>query len=89
MPVMTTGAAFDLAQSFGWDHGIHKKPSEAKKIYIAIGVFTLLAMGLNFFGYQSDEGARVCWNRAGMFDAIPDAAGHAHHEQSQDHGQMG
>jgi Mn2+/Fe2+ NRAMP family transporter len=50
VPVMTTGAAFDLAQSFNWNHGIHKKPSEAKKFYIAIGVFTLLAMVLNFFG---------------------------------------
>lgn len=50
VPVMTTGAAFDVAQSFGWRHGIHKRPAEAKKFYIAIAVFTVLAMGLNFFG---------------------------------------
>jgi NRAMP (natural resistance-associated macrophage protein)-like metal ion transporter len=50
VPVMTTGAAFDVAQSFGWRHGIHKRPAEAKKFYIAIEVFTILAMGLNFFG---------------------------------------
>ncbi len=50
VPVMTIGAAFDVCQSFGWRHGIHKKPGEAKSFYAAIVVFTLLAMGLNFFG---------------------------------------
>jgi Mn2+/Fe2+ NRAMP family transporter len=50
VPVMTIGAAYDLAQSFGWRHGLHVKPAEAKKFYVAIVVFTLLAMGLNFFG---------------------------------------
>ena len=47
---MTTGAAYDLCQSVGWKHGLHRKPAEAKKFYIAIGVFTLIAIGLNFFG---------------------------------------
>ena len=50
VPVMTIGAAYDLCQSFGWKHGIHAKPADAKKFYVAIVVFTLLAMGLNFFG---------------------------------------
>jgi NRAMP (natural resistance-associated macrophage protein)-like metal ion transporter len=50
LPVMTIGAAFDLAQSFGWAHGIYKRPAEANKFYIAIVIFTLLALGLNFFG---------------------------------------
>jgi len=50
VPVMTTGAAYDLCQSVGWKHGLHRKPAEAKKFYIAIGVFTLIAIGLNFFG---------------------------------------
>jgi Mn2+/Fe2+ NRAMP family transporter len=50
VPVMTIGAAFDVCQSFGWRHGIHKKPGEAKLFYAAIVVFTLLAMGMNFFG---------------------------------------
>jgi len=50
VPVMTIGAAYDLCQSFGWRHGLHVKPAEAKKFYAAIVVFTLLAMGLNFFG---------------------------------------
>ncbi len=50
VPVMTIGAAYDVAQTFGWRHGLHAKPADAKKFYIAITVFTLLAMGLNFFG---------------------------------------
>jgi Mn2+/Fe2+ NRAMP family transporter len=50
VPVMTTGAAYDLCQSFGWKHGLYRKPAEAKKFYIAIAVFTLIAIGLNFFG---------------------------------------
>jgi NRAMP (natural resistance-associated macrophage protein)-like metal ion transporter len=50
VPVMTTGAAYDLSQSLGWKHGLYRKPGEAKKFYAAIAVFTLIAIGLNFFG---------------------------------------
>jgi NRAMP (natural resistance-associated macrophage protein)-like metal ion transporter len=50
VPVMTTGAAYDLSQSFGWKHGLYRKPSDAKKFYIAIAVFTLIAIGLNYLG---------------------------------------
>ena len=52
VPVMTTGAAYDLSQVMGWKHSLHAKPSEAKKFYAAIGVFTLIAMGLNFLGFN-------------------------------------
>ena len=50
VPVMTTGAAYDLCQSFGWKHGLYRKPAEAKKFYGAVAVFTLIAIALNFFG---------------------------------------
>src|SRR5216684_4133372 len=50
VPVMTIGAAYDLCQTFGWKHGLHAKPAEAKKFYVAITVFTALAMGMNFIG---------------------------------------
>ncbi len=50
IPVMTTGAAYDLCQSTGWVSGLHHKPANAKKFYFAIAVFTLFAMGLNFIG---------------------------------------
>ncbi|HEY8410087.1 MAG TPA: Nramp family divalent metal transporter [Pyrinomonadaceae bacterium] len=52
VPVMTTGAAYDLCQVMGWKHSLHAKPREAKKFYAAIGGFTMLAMGLNFLGFN-------------------------------------
>jgi Mn2+/Fe2+ NRAMP family transporter len=52
VPVMTTGAAYDLAQTLGWKHGLHTRPREAKKFYVAITGFTLLAMGMNFLGFN-------------------------------------
>ena len=50
VPVMTTGAAYDLCQTFGWKNGLHYKPREAGRFYAAITLFTLIAMGLNLFG---------------------------------------
>lgn len=52
VPVMTTGAAYDLCQVMGWKHSLHAKPSEAKKFYAVIGVFTMLAMSMNFLGFN-------------------------------------
>ena len=52
VPVMTTGAAYDLCQVMGWKHSLHAKPSEAKRFYVTIGVFTAIAMGLNFLGFN-------------------------------------
>ncbi|HEY6215606.1 MAG TPA: divalent metal cation transporter [Pyrinomonadaceae bacterium] len=52
VPVMTTGAAYDLCQVVGWKHSLHAKPAEAKKFYGAIAVFTLLAMSMNFLGFN-------------------------------------
>ena len=52
VPVMTTGAAYDLCQVVGWNHSLHAKPAEAKKFYGAIAGFTLLAMMMNFLGFN-------------------------------------
>jgi Mn2+/Fe2+ NRAMP family transporter len=52
VPVMTTGAAYDLAQVLGWKHGLHAKPGQAKLFYAAITGFTLLAACMNFFGFN-------------------------------------
>jgi NRAMP (natural resistance-associated macrophage protein)-like metal ion transporter len=52
VPVMTTGAAYDLAQVLGWKHGLHAKPKQAKLFYAAITGFTLLAVCMNFFGFN-------------------------------------
>ncbi|ADV14564.1 Nramp family divalent metal transporter [Mesorhizobium sp. BR1-1-3] len=52
VPIMTAGAAFDFAQAMGWKNSLHAKPRQAPKFYIAIGVITLVAVGLNFFGFN-------------------------------------
>jgi NRAMP (natural resistance-associated macrophage protein)-like metal ion transporter len=52
VPIMTTGAAYDVCQVFGWKHGLHARPSEAKAFYLLIGSFTVVAMCMNFFGFN-------------------------------------
>jgi NRAMP (natural resistance-associated macrophage protein)-like metal ion transporter len=52
VPVMTTGAAYDLAQVLGWKHGLHAKPGQAKQFYAAIVGFTAMAVCMNFFGFN-------------------------------------
>ncbi len=50
VPVMTTGAAYDLAQVVGWTHGLYKRPGQAKKFYGSIVLFSLIAVGIDFAG---------------------------------------
>jgi NRAMP (natural resistance-associated macrophage protein)-like metal ion transporter len=50
VPIMTSGAAYDFAQTVGWRNSLHAPPAKAKKFYLTIAVFTFIAMGLNFFG---------------------------------------
>jgi Mn2+/Fe2+ NRAMP family transporter len=52
VPIMTTGAAYDVCQAFGWKHGLHARPSQAKAFYLLISGFTVTAMCLNFFGFN-------------------------------------
>jgi NRAMP (natural resistance-associated macrophage protein)-like metal ion transporter len=52
VPVMTTGAAYDLAQTLGWRHSLHAKPHEAKGFYGAMALITAVGIGLNFLGFN-------------------------------------
>jgi len=52
VPVMTTGAAYDLCQAFGWKQGLGLKPREAKLFYLSIVGFTVIAVVLNFLGFN-------------------------------------
>jgi NRAMP (natural resistance-associated macrophage protein)-like metal ion transporter len=52
VPVMTAGGAYDIAQAFGWKHGLYKRFRQAKKFYGAIGAFTALAVALNMLGFN-------------------------------------
>jgi NRAMP (natural resistance-associated macrophage protein)-like metal ion transporter len=50
VPIMTTGAAYDICQTLNWKHGLHAKPTEAKRFYALIAGVTLAGMAINFLG---------------------------------------
>jgi len=50
VPVMTTGAAYDLSQTLGWHNTLGAKPRDAAKFYGSIVIVTLLAVAVNFAG---------------------------------------
>jgi Mn2+/Fe2+ NRAMP family transporter len=50
VPIMTTGAAYDLCQVMGWKSSLHARFKDAKKFYAVITGFTLIAVVLNFLG---------------------------------------
>jgi NRAMP (natural resistance-associated macrophage protein)-like metal ion transporter len=52
VPIMTTGAAYDLCQVLGWKGSLHAKPTEARRFYGLIVAFTVIAVGLNFLGFN-------------------------------------
>jgi Mn2+/Fe2+ NRAMP family transporter len=52
VPVMTTGAAYDLAQGLGRPSSLNAKPREAPLFYFTIVVVTLLAVTLNLLGFN-------------------------------------
>ena len=52
VPVMTTGAAYDLAQMIGWRHSLHAKPREAPAFYGATVAFTGVGVLMNFLGFN-------------------------------------
>lgn len=52
VPVMTTGAAYDLAQGLGRPSSLNAKPAEAPLFYLTIAIVTTLAVLLNFLGFN-------------------------------------
>jgi Mn2+/Fe2+ NRAMP family transporter len=50
VPVMTAGAAYDVAQGLGRQSSLHATPREAPLFYATIAIVTLLAVLLNFLG---------------------------------------
>jgi Mn2+/Fe2+ NRAMP family transporter len=49
---MTTGAAYDLAQSIGWKATLHSTARNAPGFYTVIGAVTALSVALNFLGFN-------------------------------------
>ena len=52
VPVMTAGAAYDVVQSFGWRYSLHARIREAKGFYASIVAVTVVAVALNFLGFN-------------------------------------
>lgn len=52
VPIMTTGAAYDLCQVMGWKASLHARPRDAKLFYVFTALFSLVAVGLNFLGFN-------------------------------------
>jgi Mn2+/Fe2+ NRAMP family transporter len=50
LPVMTTGAAYDVCQSFGYRNGLDLKFTEGKVFYATIVGVMICAAGMNFAG---------------------------------------
>ncbi|WP_298958588.1 divalent metal cation transporter [uncultured Methylobacterium sp.] len=50
VPVMTTGAAYDLVQGLGRSGSLHDRPRDAKLFYGTIAAVTVAAVGLNGLG---------------------------------------
>ncbi len=52
VPVLTTGAAYNLTQALGHPGTLHASPRQARLFYATIGVVTLAAVALNGLGFN-------------------------------------
>jgi Mn2+/Fe2+ NRAMP family transporter len=52
VPIMTTGAAYDVVQGLGQQGSLHDKPRDNRLFYGTIAVVTAVAVGVNFLGFN-------------------------------------
>ncbi|USI72294.1 NRAMP family divalent metal transporter [Sphingomonas morindae] len=52
VPIMTTGAAYDIVQGLGREGSLHQRPGENRLFYGVIALVTLLAVALNMLGFN-------------------------------------
>ena len=52
VPVMTTGAAYDLVQGFGGEGSLHDRVGDARLFYAIIVAVSVLAVAMNFLGFN-------------------------------------
>jgi NRAMP (natural resistance-associated macrophage protein)-like metal ion transporter len=50
VPVLTTGAAYAIAETFQWKGGLHHTPEHAKEFYAVIALATCVALAIGFSG---------------------------------------
>ena len=52
VPIMTTGAAYDLVQSLGHRGSLHDRPADARMFYATIAIVSVVAVALNALGFN-------------------------------------
>lgn len=52
VPIMTTGAAYDVVQGIGREGSLHDAPSDNKLFYGVIALVTAAAVAMNFLGFN-------------------------------------
>lgn len=52
IPILAAGSAYILSETFDWPLGLEKKFKKAKAFYLIIIISTILAMILNYFGFN-------------------------------------
>jgi NRAMP (natural resistance-associated macrophage protein)-like metal ion transporter len=50
VPILTTSAAFAVAEAFGWKYGLDEKPGHAKEFYIVMAACTFGALAIDYLG---------------------------------------
>ena len=50
VPILTTSAAFSVAEAFGWKCGLDEKPGQAKEFYLVMAACTLVALAIDYLG---------------------------------------
>ena len=53
VPVLTTSAAYALAEAFQWEAALDRKPWQAKEFYLAISISTVIGLLINFTGISA------------------------------------
>ena len=52
VPVMTSGAAYDVVQGLGEHASLHDHPEDNRLFYAIIAIVTAGAVGMNFLGFN-------------------------------------
>ncbi len=52
VPVLSGSAAYTVAESFKWRSGLYRKLSQARSFYGVIIISTIIAMNINFIGFD-------------------------------------
>jgi Mn2+/Fe2+ NRAMP family transporter len=89
VPIMTTGAAYDLCQVMGWKSSLHARPKQATPLLRRHGRIYGDRHRSELPRFQPDEGAGVVRHRSRLLDAAADAADPADDQQPGDHGGAG